>query len=567
MLSIRRLERILVIVLGICSIFLLYNINEKKNDMVWISNPEIEEAEFLEGEVQMDPGGVHFYIAGNPTKELYRDIYRNVCQLMEDLGVSWSKVQKLGEEELGDERAVLIFCDDVLGSYVDLQELTVFIEKGGKAVLAAGVAEADQDAYLHPVLGIVEKTIKENYNEYLLVPNFFPLQDVSMRYDGYNASLWMDVRGDAKVYMQDKEKKVPMVYSYPYGEGKTLVINATFLSDSRCMGVLAAALGEILETFVYPMVGTESIFLDNFPMVTYINDAACMKFYGRSTESFVRDVVWPVFQGIALRSDIRYTSAVLSVSGKEEAFPAISESLFRTLGRSALQYGGELVYEADMLQKEEGYRNDPFMQQFEAVFPNYQIHSLAMADVQEIPQSIETLNKEIHWVRGRLSAMDCGERMAVETDYVVYPEATRGIDLEDGNMFAIASVLASHGMVSHTFDVNQLMVMEEGAAKWDMDKKKLAAYEQKVWKQTGYLQKVTLSETGDAVKSYLGLEYGWKKQGNLLQITADGIRKGQPFWVRTKQRIEKAIGADVIQVSEGYYCVYLQETKASLFLE
>ena len=39
------------------------------------------------------------------------------------------------------------------------------------------------------------------------------------------------------------------------------------------------------------------------------------------------------------------------------------------------------------------------------------------------------------------------------------------IDLEGGNMLAIASVLTSHGMVSHSFNINRIVCMDEEYAK------------------------------------------------------------------------------------------------------
>lgn len=568
MLSLRRLGYVLLIVLGICSIFILYNVNEKNNKIITISNNKVEESELLLSQEPLDnQKGIHFYVVGNDEKDIYKDIYKNVCHMMEDLKLSWSLVEKIGEEELQNRNAVIVFCDDILNEYVDLQLLASFIENGGKVVLAAGVAEGDQDAYLQPVLGIVEKTIKENYNQFGFAEDFFPLQDDVMIYDGYNASTWMTVQNNAEIYVQDCEKEVPIVYSYPYGSGETLIINATFLSDNRCVGVLTAGLGEVLDEFVYPMVGTECVFLDNFPIVTYVNDSVCMKLYGRTTEAFVRDVVWPVFQGIAVRNEIRYTSSVLSVSGTEDVFPVISESLFNTLGKSALQYNGEMAYAADCLNADKLYLNDNFIHSFDETFQNYEIESLVMVNGQSISESIEALGRDIKVVRGKLSADSPQERMAVLEEYAVFPEATNGISLDDGNMLAIASILASHGMVSHTFDVNRFITIDEVEASWDKDKKQLSEYEERVFNQTDYLEKVSLSETVNALKSYLGLEYSWEKEGNTIKITADRIVEGQPFWVRTKDRIVKAEGAEYVMVSEGYYCVRLNETSALLTLE
>lgn len=567
MLSLKRLGYVLLMVLGICGIFILYNINENNNKTVKINNKQIKEEKVISGETINKTEEVHFYVLGNENKEIYRDIYGNVCRLMDDIKVNWSKADIIEDVQLSSDRAVFIFCDDIISTYVDLQKLVGFIENGGKVIFAAGIAEGYEDSYLTPVLGIIEKTIKENYRKFSFLKDFFPLQEDLMIYDGYNASLWLDVRNDAEVYIEDAEKKVPIVYTYQYGKGESLIINATLLSDTRCMGFLTAGIGCLLDDFVYPVLGVECVYLDNFPIVTYVDDAVCMKLYGRTTEAFVRDVVWPVFQGIAVRNGIEYTSSVLTIASNKDTFPAVSESLFTTLGKSALQYNGEMAFAADCGEGFDFYRNNVFIENFEKTFPNYRIGSLVMASDCHIQDCIDILDREIHAVRGKLNAGNTAARMAYSTQYCVFPEATKGINLDEGNMLAIASVLASHGMVSHTFDVNRLITIDESNPNWDTDKIELSKFEKKVFSCTDYLQKLTLSDTGNTLKSYLGMEYTWEETENTIRITANQFVQGQSFFVRTEKRIHKADGAEYEALANNYYFIRLNSGNAELFFE
>ena len=279
------------------------------------------------------------------------------------------------------------------------------------------------------------------------------------------ASTWLHERPDATVYVEDDEKKVPIVYSYPFGKGETLVINATLLSDDRSIGILAAGLGSMLEEFLYPVVGTECVRLDNFPIVSYANDAVCMKLYGRTTEAFIRDVVWPVFQGMAVRHEIVYSS---------------------------------------------------------------------------------------------------GQSGVLEQDHLGLPEATEGLNPEDGVMFAVSSILASHGMISHVFDMNHFNFESEEAATWNTDKYELEEFEKKIFSKTGYLQKMSFAETENMVNSYLGMNYTWERNDRMMEIMADHIVEGQPFFLRTEQKIENAEGAEYMKISDDYYIVRLHATKAVL---
>ena len=41
--------------------------------------------------------------------------------------------------------------------------------------------------------------------------------------------------------------------------------------------------------------------------------------------------------------------------------------------------------------------------------------------------------------------------------------------MEDGNLFAVYSVLASYGMLSHVFDINEMIAKDEETASWEHD--------------------------------------------------------------------------------------------------
>ena len=45
---------------------------------------------------------------------------------------------------------------------------------------------------------------------------------------------------------------------------------------------------------------------------------------------------------------------------------------------------------------------------------------------------------------------------------------------------------------------------------------------------------------------------------------ADHIVEGQPFFLRTEQKIENAEGAEYMKISDDYYIVRLHATKAVL---
>lgn len=562
MLSWKRILYVVLIVVVVSGIFLVYNVNEERARHVQIMNVQEEAREFTDARQIEDDERPMVWIVGEETGEaedIQGNILANVRQIFRNLHYSVREEARLDTEELG-QGDLVVFCDDSVGSRTDLTKLEKFLSQGGKAVLAAGLPEGSEDAYLWPVLGIREKSSRVNCNRLRFEEPLLPLQAEEMVYGGYNMSTWLAVGDEAKVYVRDVESGVPVLYTCGYGEGAVCLINGTYLSDIRCAGLLTGAVGTVQEDFLYPVLGTKTVFLDNFPMITFINDKVCMRMYGCSTESFVRDVVWPDFQGMSLRTQTPYTSSVLAVASSEESFPEINESLFTTIGKSALQFDGELAYAANCADEEEIAFNHNFIEEFSSVFSNYEIHGLVMLTSVLREEMLAVPGARIMAVRRDLG--DEGAGFSCDKDYLEFPAATRGNSLEEGNMFYIASVMGAYGMISHVFDINTLIAEDEETASWDCDKKQIGLFESEVLKRTPWLEGRVLSRMGEDVRSYLNLEYTWKREGNTIILEGSNMVKGQAFFLRTDGEILEAQGADYENAGNGYYILRMGQNHA-----
>ena len=564
MLSFRRLAYVLLVVFFSCCVFMIYNINEQKNKVVKIESVDVCEEPLVQGQELKHDKNIQYYVIGSNTEDSYGKIFSNVCALMENLKISYIKESFVTNKSLQNLNSVLIFCDDTISEYVDLVKLVEFIEAGGKVVFSAGIAEGYEDSYLLPVLGIVEKGLKGHYFEFSFKESYFPIQEDYMKYDGFSSSTWLSLRGEAFVYIETKDNGAPIVYKHPYEKGEVLVINGLFLEDNRYIGFLTAGLSVFLDAFIYPILGVETVYLDNFPIVTYANDAKCLEVYGRTTESFVRDVIWPEFLGIAVKNNLKYTSSVLGVSSDEDSFPVISESLFNTMGKSALQYGGEMIYAVDCTDDTEIYLNEKFVTSFTRTFLNYEISSMAMLSNSSIDEAKRFIGEDISAVRGSINAQIEKDRIFFGDEYFVFPELTNGLDLQNRNMLAISSGLSSYGAVSHTFDINELLVMDENKSGWDKSKKELGEFSEKIFEKTSYLKKVTLKETKNIVKSYENLDYEYKKNGDKLTLQVNNYIVGQPFFYRTEKEIESVTGADIEKIENNYYILRVKDSVVTL---
>lgn len=564
MLSWKRMLYVVLIVTAVSCVFVLYNINEERARHVQIMNMQEEERDFTAVQPLNDIDRPQVRIVGKSREDAYLAVRRNVGQIFENLHYVVMEESRLDLKKLRTDELV-VFCDDSAGSCVDLPELGEFISGGGKVILAAGLPEGNEDSYLWPILGIREKSVRENYNRFSFEKALFPVQPKEMVYGEYNLSTWLAVNEDADVYIRDADSNVPVLYTCDYGKGSICLINGTLLSDMQCAGLLTGAVSTVQNDFIYPVLGTKTVFLDNFPMITFINDKLCMRMYGCSTESFVRDVVWPDLQGMSLRTRTPYTSSVLAVASSKESFPEINDSLFTTIGKSALQYDGELIYAVNCMDDESFCFNDDFIDEFRTVFTNYEIQGLAVQNGRFSEEMLDIPGSRVMAVRTTLDREGAG--FSCDKNYLEFPAATIGNSMESGCLFSITSILAAYGMVSHVLDVNTLIAEDEEIASWDQDKEQIGLFETEVLKKVPWLEGKVLSQTGNDIRSYLNLEYTWKKKENVIELDCSNMVTGQTFYLKADGRIGGAEGLDYEDIGNGYYLLRMGQNHAIIRME
>lgn len=558
----KRFLHIILIIAVLGGIFLIYNINDNRPASVQaLSGPSLD-PEFI-GTAQVNEGErPRVWLLGDPGDEHCGEIYSNVRQLCEDLQLAVAGQERLNADEVKDQELV-IFCDDSVSRYADLAELEAFIAGGGRVILAAGIGEGD--ARLWPVAGIRERSPGEDYHDLVFEKPLLPVQPEQAWYDGNSGSARIEVSAGASVYIRSGGDGVPLLYTYDWQKGGVCLINGTFLADVRCMGLLTGAMAALLPDFVYPVLGVKAVFLDGFPMITPAGDELCRRVYGYSAEGFVRDVLWPAFQGMSLRTDTPYTSSILAAASSEESFQTADDAVFTAICKPALQFGGELVYAVSCPEEGQLVFNQDFIDRFTAAFTSYTVQGLVMETGNFSPEMLDVPGADIRSVRGMLDSRDA--RLSWEDGYTVFPAATRGNSMEGGSLFAICSVLAAYGMVSHVFDVDLLITRDGSTAAWDLDRLQVSLFEAEVLSRVSWLEGRTLSQTAGDVRSYQDMDYGWKRSGSCIELDCSGAVKGQAFFYHTDSRITGGSGLTYQDVGNGYYLLRMQENHGTITLE
>ncbi len=566
MLSLRRLVSIILITIIISLIFLIYGFQENNFENVVFENDIQQSNSLISGDLSLIKENQTFYVIGQDNK-----IADNIVELFSNMKLDYKLSKTINLEHIPTS-SLLVFTVDKISDCVDLQELEKFIKNGGRVILAAGLAEQNDDSYLQPVLGIIDKTIKVNYNDFIISENFLPFMEKELTYSGFNASTWIKIRDDAKVYIFDKKSKVPVVYSNKYGDGEVLVINATFLEDSKSMGILSGAISELLDDFIYPIMGTKSLFLDNFPITNSNNNGKSMELYGRTIESLIKDKIWPSFQGMAVRNELKITSSILVANSNVATFPATSSNLFYTISKSSMQYGGEVIFAGNFNDDESITLNADFYSNFKSIFNKYVINGFAVQFGifnDNIYQKIKSEFEDITVIRGNFAGNPKDtyvSNISKNNKYYSFPVVSDGEELDNGAIWDISSIIASQGFLSHRFDVNVLMGLEDGSKAWNERAKEIAKFENRVIKPLKWLESTTLSNTTRYIDSYTSLKFKWEIIDNAITLICDNFAEGQSFYFRTDKDIKKIEGAEYTKINDKYYIIRVKDSVVKISL-
>lgn len=562
-LSLKRLLYLVLAVAALGGVFLLVN-NQGSEAATSLKGGEgASDRTYLEAGSVKEGEGPRVWVLGSPNEGRYGQIFENVRLFCDDIHLVVAGAGTLDAQAVqkGD---LVIACHPDLSRFVDAADLEGLIARGGRVVAAAGLAEGNRDAALWPAFGIRGKSGQRECREVVFQEALFPVQPQRAVYGGESRCADVEVTDDAVVYLSSEKDEVPIVYAHPWGEGAVCVINGTFLEDARYLGLLSGAIGTLLPDFVYPVLGVKALFLDNFPPATETGEQAQQR-YGYSAEGFAQEVVWPAFQGVSLRTETPCTTSMLAVASSPDDFGTQDEALLKAAGEAVLQVGGELSFGARCSGDGKVAFNHDLVNEVAAAFPLYTVRSLALEADDFSPEMLEVPGADIQVVRGTLAGRE--EQCAESEGLAVFPAATEGNTIEDGNLLAACSVLGAYGLVSHVFDMEGLVAGADDESSWDSAKEQIGLFESEVLSKAPWLEGRTLSDTKDDAKSYEELDFSWVVEGDRMELDCRSAVQGQAFYYHTDRRIADAEGASFKDVGGGYYLLRMQAAHAEITLE
>ncbi|MEI6603008.1 MAG: DUF2194 domain-containing protein, partial [Clostridia bacterium] len=463
MLSIKRLLQLISIAVFIGVAYLLLTIDHNSSNFEGKNIYIDQQLQLISRNLPLNSNNENYIILGASKDKSEQAIFNNLVATMSNMKLQFKTTNSLTQADLNN-RPTVVFAVAHVSLFADMGLVGNYISSGGKVLFAAGIPEGFLDSYLNPVWGIIEKGNRVGVNDFEISSGFLPYQSVSVDFKGSNASTTLQLGPNTKVYVKNHEG-LPIIYSNEFNSTKTVVMNGTFLQEKYASGLFCAALGVLKGDLLYPTIGTKTVFLEAFPPIANVDDIRSSQLYGRSTEQFLRDILWPQLLSNQTQHGLVYTASILSILPEGYDTNIINSRLFNYVFREIISRKGEMIMAGD---HSKSAKFDPTQAQkavdfLKKAFHNYQLNAYSVMYGKPDLKTITTINQIFDNAKIVVGVLNGDQKTQMTLDFsegdgfLYFPSVSNGFSEKNGTMFDFISSLTAKGVVSHTFNIETLL--------------------------------------------------------------------------------------------------------------
>ncbi|NOU84527.1 DUF2194 domain-containing protein [Paenibacillus sp. LMG 31460] len=473
----------------------------------------------------------------------------------------------------------------------NLEELAQYVKQGGYVFQEATPEKGDAFYQLYRKMGIVNAGGNLNKQGVHLTSNVLIGEKNLIINDPFIMNSMMTVELDRKSrVLAETADGAPLLWDYPYGQGKFMVFNGTMLQEKLNRGLIAGALSMLEPVFVYPIFNSKIVYLDDFPMpIASVIDPIIYNEYHKTRPSFIKDIWWPDMLALAKQSDVKYTG-VLIESYQDRVKPPFESPTDKdskgliSYGREVLKSGGEIGIHgynhqsftssqevADAFEyKVWSNMDDMVAATKEAVnfareaFPSYSMVSYVPPSNVLSPEGREALKKG--WPTLAVIASlypEDGSGLAYVQEYsiaddgiVEMPRVTSGYTEGHFQRWLIANAITAHGIFSHFVHPDDAYSKDRsGGLTWEKMYKNFSEMLERVHQTYPWLRAMTSAEAAFDMEQELAGQVTLSMEGNVLRGKIAPFHERAFFILRMENKIGKLHGCKVEKIDTDTYLI------------
>lgn len=461
----------------------------------------------------------------------------------------------------------LVFC--TLPSYSEISENQRFEQLCGISPHSESVNASGLKLYSGFLFGGEAWYTKEN--------------DPDGKFQNMNLTIpWYNTSNATKTYMSavvesedgskiDNEDQPAVIWRKSHDHAYVFCINGDYIKDISGIGILTAIMSESKDLDIYPVVDSQSVIVNNFPMFSFENDDAVEKYYLRNTSSLLENVIWPDISNLAESTGARFTfMAAPQINYSDNNLVSVREmDYFFRLFSEISSEAGLTTTRDDATSIDEKLTADAGI--FSNYLSNYKFTSI-IARKDELENVLSSKNSLIDDVNTIVTdSQDYGgtKLFSYVNDNVINVECPVTSDKytysDDFRQRCFQTALAYTNI---EFNMTGVCNPDDEKELWNEEIKSKSTALTSYMKNSKMFTKCSISQADKRIREFMAADYSYKQNRSYVSLDITGAQETARFIVRLRTgEVENVSGAVCTKVEKGVYLITAQSKHVEMTIK
>lgn len=393
---------------------------------------------------------------------------------------------------------------------------------------------------------------------------------------------WYNTSNATKTYMSavvesedgskiDNEDQPAVIWRKSHDHAYVFCINGDYIKDISGMGILTAIMSESKDLDIYPVVDSQSVIVNNFPMFSFENDDAVEKYYLRNTSSLLENVIWPDISNLAESTGARFTfMAAPQINYSDNNLVSVREmDYFFRLFSEISSEAGLTTTRDDATSIDEKLTADAGI--FSNYLSNYKFTSI-IARKDELENVLSSKNSLIDDVNTIVTdSQDYGgtKLFSYVNDNVINVECPVTSDKytysDDFRQRCFQTALA---YTSIEFNMTGVCNPDDEKELWNEEIKSKSTALTSYMKNSKMFTKCSISQADKRIREFMAADYSYKQNSSYVSLDITGAQETARFIVRLRTgEVENVSGAVCTKVEKGVYLITAQSKHVEMTIK
>ena len=393
---------------------------------------------------------------------------------------------------------------------------------------------------------------------------------------------WYNTSNATKTYMSavvesedgskiDNEDQPAVIWRKSHDHAYVFCINGDYIKDISGIGILTAIMSESKDLDIYPVVDSQSVIVNNFPMFSFENDDAVEKYYFRNTSSLLENVIWPDISNLAESTGARFTfMAAPQINYSDNNLVSVREmDYFFRLFSEISSEAGLTTTRDDATSIDEKLTADAGI--FSNYLSNYKFTSI-IARKDELENVLSSKNSLIDDVYTIVTdSQDYGgtKLFSYVNDNVINVECPVTSDKytysDDFRQRCFQTALAYTNI---EFNMTGVCNPDDEKELWNEEIKSKSTALTSYMKNSKMFTKCSISQADKRIREFMAADYSYKQNSSYVSLDITGAQDMTRFIVRLRTGdVENVSGAVCTKVEKGVYLITAQSKHVEMTIK